>query len=70
MIGSEGGQRLVATTPIGAVLTSVVAEADLDRAIEAVQLWVLGGSLGCLMFLHQRDELLGGPALGLEVIVV
>ena len=31
---------------------------------------VVASSLVCLVLPHQWDELLGGPALGLEVVVV
>jgi hypothetical protein len=48
----------------------VIAERDLDRALEAVDVAIVAGPLICFMLLHERDELLGGPALGLEVIVV
>lgn len=48
----------------------VVAKRDLDRPLEAVDFGVVAGPLVCLVLLHKRDELLGGPALGLPVIVV
>lgn len=48
----------------------VVAEADLDRTIETVDVTVVAGTLVGLVLLHQRDEFLGGPTLSLEVVVV
>jgi len=48
----------------------VVAEGDLDGAIETVDVTVVAGALVCLVLLHEREELLGGPALGLEIVVV
>lgn len=48
----------------------VVAEADLDRTIEAVDVAIVAGTLVCLVLLHERNQLLGRPALCLEVIVV
>lgn len=54
--------------PLG--LTGVVAEADLDWPLEAMQIPVVGRTLVCLMLLHQRNQLLGRPTLGLEVVIV
>ena len=48
----------------------VVAKGDLDWALKAVEVTVVASPLICLMLLHQREEFLGSPALGLEVIVV
>lgn len=48
----------------------VVAEGDLDGTIETVNVTVVAGTLVCLVLPHERNELLGGPALGLEVVVV
>lgn len=48
----------------------VVSERHLDGSLESVDVAVVAGSLVGLVLLHKRDELLGGPALGLEVIVV
>ncbi len=33
-------------------------------------LLVVAGSLVCFVLPHQREELFGGPALGLEIIVI
>jgi hypothetical protein len=41
-----------------------------DGTIEAVNVAVVASSLVSFVLSHERDELLGGPALGLEVIVV
>jgi len=49
---------------------SVVAERDLDWAVETVNVAVVAGTLVCLVLPHEWDELLGGPTLGLEVVVV
>lgn len=48
----------------------VVAERDLDGALVTVEVTVVRRALVCLVLLHERQELLGGPALGLEVIIV
>lgn len=48
----------------------VVAERNLDRAFKPVDIAVVAGTLIGLVLLHERDEFLGGPALGLEVIVI
>lgn len=48
----------------------VVAERNLDRPFKAVEISVVAGSLVCLVLLHQRNELLCRPALGLKVVVV
>lgn len=49
---------------------SVVAKGNLDWAVETVEVAILASPLIRLMLLHQREQLLGGPALGLEVIVI
>jgi hypothetical protein len=49
---------------------AVVAEGDFDWALETVEVAVVTGSLISFVLLHQRNELFGGPALGLEVIIV
>ncbi len=48
----------------------VVAKGNLDGSFETVNVPVVAGTLVGFMLLHQRNELLGGPSLGLEVIVV
>jgi hypothetical protein len=48
----------------------VVTERDLDGSLESVDVAVVARTLVGLVLLHQGDELLGGPSLGLEVIVV
>ena len=48
----------------------VVAKGDLDGSFEAVNVAVVAGSLIRLVLLHQRNELLGSPALGLKVVIV
>jgi hypothetical protein len=48
----------------------VVAERDLDGAFKAVDVAVIASTLIGFVLLHERNELLGGPALSLEVIVV
>lgn len=48
----------------------VVAEADLDRTFESMDFAVVARTLVCLVLLHERNKLLGGPALRLKVIVV
>jgi hypothetical protein len=49
---------------------AVVAKRHLDGTFEAVEVAVVAGTLVGLVLLHQRNEFFGGPALGLEVIVV
>jgi hypothetical protein len=41
-----------------------------DGTVEAVDVTVVASSLVSFVLSHERDELLGGPALGLEIIVV
>jgi hypothetical protein len=41
-----------------------------DRPIEAMNVTVVASSLVGLVLSHERNQFLGGPALGLEVIVV
>ena len=48
----------------------VVAERNLDGPFKPVDVAVVAGALVGLVLLHERNELLGSPALGLEVIVV
>lgn len=48
----------------------VVAKRNLDRTLKAVEIAVVARTLVCLVLLHERDKLLGGPAFGLKVIVV
>ena len=45
----------------------VVAEGDLDGTLEAVEVAVVAGTLVGFMLLHQWEQFLGSPALGLEV---
>jgi hypothetical protein len=49
---------------------SVIAERNLDRALEAVDVAIVARPLVSFMLPHERDKFLGCPALGLEVIVV
>lgn len=48
----------------------MVAKGDLDGPVKAVQIRIVAGPLVRLVLLHQRDQLVGCPAFGLEVIVV
>lgn len=48
----------------------VVAKGHLDGAFEAMKVAVVACPLVRLVLLHQGNELLGGPALGLEVIII
>ena len=48
----------------------IVAKADFDRSLETVEITVLTSPLIGLMLLHQRNQLLGGPTLHLEVVIV
>lgn len=52
------------------ILTCVVAKANLDGSLESMKVPVVGGALVCLVLLHQWDELLSSPTLGLEIVVV
>jgi hypothetical protein len=49
---------------------TVVAKGHLDGAFETVEVTVVARSLVGLVLFHERNKFLGGPALGLEVIVV
>ena len=48
----------------------VVAEADLDRTFESMDVTVVARTLVGLVLLHEWNKLLSSPALGLEVVVV
>jgi hypothetical protein len=48
----------------------VVAKRYLYRALKSMDVTVVAGTLVCLVLLHEWDELLGSPTLGLEVVVV
>lgn len=54
-----------------AVQVAVIAGSlDTVRSCPCGREFALHAYLVCLMFLHQRNQFLGGPALGLEVIVI
>ena len=48
----------------------VVTKGNLDGSLESVNVAVVAGALVSLVLLHQGNELLSGPSLGLEVVVV
>lgn len=48
----------------------IVAERYLDGSFEAMNVSVVAGALISFMLPHQRNQFLGGPALGLKVVVV
>ena len=48
----------------------VVAEGDLDGAFKTVDVPVVASTLVGLVLSHERDQLLGGPTLALEIVVV
>lgn len=51
-------------------LNLLISKRNFDRAVGAVDVSVMRGSLVGFVFLHQGYELLGGPPLRLEIIVV
>lgn len=68
----SGGDALRFCGPQEVVLdgVSVVAKGNLDWAFESVKVTVVAGTLVRLVFLHERNELFGGPALGLEIVII
>lgn len=48
----------------------IIAKRDLDRTFKAMYVTIIAGTLVGFMLFHERDELLGLPSLGLEVIIV
>ena len=48
----------------------LISKRHLDRAIGTMDVPIVGSPLVGLVLLHQREELFGGPALGLPVIIV
>lgn len=52
------------------LLTCVVAKANFDRSLESMKITIVACALVCLVLLHQWNELLSSPTLGLEVVVV
>lgn len=48
----------------------IVSKRYFDRAFEAMKIAIIARSLISLVLFHQRNKVLGGPAFGLEVIVV
>lgn len=70
IIGDWNTLRLNGTKEVLHDGVGVVAERDLDGTLESVNVTVVASTLVCLMLPHQWEQLLGGPALGLEVVVV
>lgn len=48
----------------------LVAKRDLDRAFEAMGVPIVRGTLISLVLLHQGQQFLGRPSIGLEVVIV
>jgi hypothetical protein len=70
IIGGWDALSLSGTEEVFLNRVAVVAKGHLDGAFETVEVTVVAGPLVGLVLLHKRDELLRGPALGLEVIIV
>ena len=70
IIGNRNPLRLGSPEEVLHNWVCIVAEGDLDRTLEAMEVSIVASPLVGLVFLHQRKKLLGGPALGFEVIVV
>lgn len=48
----------------------VISKGDLDWAIESMNVAVVARTLVGLVLLHKRDQLLGSPALALEIVII
>lgn len=48
----------------------IVAKRDLDWAFKSMNISIIASALICFMLLHEWKKLLGGPTLGLKVIIV
>lgn len=70
IIGGGDTLRFGGTQKVLLDRVRIVSKRDLDWTLKAVDVSVVAGTLICLVLLHQWNELLGGPALGLEVIVI
>ena len=58
------------TKEVSSNRVSVVAERNLDRALESMDVSVVAGPLVCLVFLHQGQKLFYLPPFRLEIIVI
>jgi hypothetical protein len=70
IVGGRDALSLSGTKEVLFDWVSVVTERDLDGSFKTMDIAVIAGPLVCFVLLHKRNELLGSPALGLEVIVV
>jgi hypothetical protein len=70
VVGEWDTLRLCSAEEVVLDGVSVIAKRHLDGSLEAMNVAVVARALVRLVFLHQRNELLGGPALSLKVIVV
>lgn len=70
IIGYRDSLRLNSPEEVLHDRVRIIAERDLDRALKAMNIWIVASTLVGLVFLHQRNKLFGGPAFSLEVIVV
>lgn len=70
IVGGRDALRFGGTEEVLLDRVGVVTERNLDGSLKSVNVAVVARTLVGLMLLHQGDELLGGPTLGLEVVVV
>ena len=70
IVGSRDTLRFRGTQEVLHDGVGVVAKGNLDWTLEAVDVTVVARPLVRLMLLHEGNELLRGPAFGLEVIVI
>jgi hypothetical protein len=70
VVGGRDALSLGSTKEVLLDRIGVVAKRHLDGSLETMNVTIVAGSLVGFVLLHEGDELFGGPALGLEVIVV
>jgi hypothetical protein len=70
IIGGRDTLRFGGTKEVLLDWVGVVTKRNLDGSFESVNVAVVAGTLVGFVLLHQGDELLRGPSLSLEVIVI
>ncbi|KAH3669438.1 hypothetical protein OGAPHI_001559 [Ogataea philodendri] len=70
VVNDRNSLRFSSSQEVLAVWVCVVTERDLDRTVESVNVFVVARTLVSFEFLHQWQQLVGGPSLGLPVVVV
>jgi hypothetical protein len=70
IVGGRDTLRFGGTKEVLLDWVGVVTKRNLDGSLESMDVAVVAGTLVSFVLLHQGDELLGCPSLGLKVIVV